>query len=44
MSIPYLDKNGEDVLLTRSRVSLTGKPKVEDPKRRKTPPLRAVEA
>jgi hypothetical protein len=28
VSIPYLDENGE-VLLTRSRVSLTGKPKVK---------------
>ena len=26
--MPYLDESGEEVLLTRSRVSLTGKPKV----------------
>jgi hypothetical protein len=29
VSMPYLDETGEDVLLTRSRVSLTGKPKVK---------------
>jgi hypothetical protein len=29
VSMPYLDKTGENVLLTRSRVSLTGKPKVK---------------
>jgi putative DNA primase/helicase len=31
VSMPYLDENGE-VLLTRSRVSLTGKPKVKSRK------------
>jgi putative DNA primase/helicase len=29
VSMPYLDERGENVLLTRSRVSLTGKPKVK---------------
>ncbi len=29
VSMPYLDQTGENVLLTRSRVSLTGKPKVK---------------
>ena len=29
VSMPYLDETGEEVLLTRSRVSLTGKPKVK---------------
>jgi hypothetical protein len=29
VSMPYLDESGEEVLLTRSRVSLTGKPKVK---------------
>src|SRR5215212_6546325 len=29
VSMPYLDENGEEVLLKRSRVSLTGKPKVK---------------
>ncbi len=29
ISIPYLDESGEEVLLTRSRVSLTGRPKVK---------------
>ena len=29
VSMPYLDKSGETILLTRSRVSLTGKPKVK---------------
>lgn len=29
VSMPYLDKTGEEVLVTRSRVSLTGRPKVK---------------
>ncbi len=29
VSMPYLDETGEEVLLTRSRVSLTGSPKVK---------------
>lgn len=29
VSMPYMDQTGENVLLTRSRVSLTGKPKVK---------------
>ena len=29
VSMPYLDQSGQEVLLTRSRVSLTGKPKVK---------------
>jgi hypothetical protein len=29
VSMPYLDETGANVLLTRSRVSLTGKPKVK---------------
>jgi putative DNA primase/helicase len=29
VSMPYLDESGANVLLTRSRVSLTGKPKVK---------------
>jgi hypothetical protein len=29
VSMPYLDESGEDILLTRSRVSLMGKPKIK---------------
>jgi hypothetical protein len=29
VSMPYLDKSGENILLTRSRISLTGKPKIK---------------
>jgi hypothetical protein len=29
VSMPYLDESGENILLTRSRVSLTGKPKIK---------------
>jgi hypothetical protein len=43
VSMPYLDENGE-VLLTRSRVSLMGRPKVKTRKGRQAPPLRAMEA
>jgi hypothetical protein len=43
VSMPYLDENGE-VLLTRSRVSLTGKPKVKTQQGRQAQALRALEA